>query len=135
MKILVAGIPRTNQRISAIFADCNITFVNTLADATAALSARYDLVLIAVSFDESRMFELLRYAREIGLMRRAPVVCYRSKPGPVTSTPLARQAIELACRSVGADFFDQEAFSNAEAGNRAIREAVLKLVREKQRNE
>ena len=73
MKILVAGIPRTNQRISAIFADCNITFVNTLADATAALSERYDLVLIAVSFDESRMFELLRYAREIGSMRRAPV--------------------------------------------------------------
>ena len=129
LRVLVAGIAETNDRIAQALSGCEVTFVDRLNEATVALSENYDILLIAVRFDESRMFDLLRYARDNGIMDRIPIICYRSRPGPVTGTALALQAVTLACQLLGADaFFDLESYSDEEAGDQAIRRLVEQLV-------
>lgn len=129
VRLLVAGIPETNGRIARIFHDCDVTFVATLEEATNVLSRQYDVMLVAVRFNESRMFDLLRYARENGFTGRMSIICYRSRPGPVTSTTLALQAIKLASHTLGADsFFDLEGYLSEQAADRALRELVGRLV-------
>jgi hypothetical protein len=96
-----------------------------MAQAEAALTSSYDVVLVAVRFDESRMFDLQRYLKSDRNLSRIPVTCYRSAPGPVTATALARQAIVLASRALGADFIDLVGYSNTELGNQQLRDTVL----------
>jgi hypothetical protein len=128
LQILVAGIPETNGRIAEIFADCVLTVVSTLEEAETALSGRYDALLIAVRFNESRMFDLLRHVRTSGASDRLAVICYRSTSGPVTTAALALEAVKLASHAQGAKaFFDFMTYPDQESGNRAIRELVGKL--------
>lgn len=127
LQIVIAGIPETNERLSRIFSDCDVVLVETMNEAMKVLARRYDALLIAVRFDESRMFDLLRYVRETET-RHVPIICYRSTPGPVTSTALALHAIKLACQALGADrFFDLESYPDEEEGNRAIRKLIGEL--------
>jgi hypothetical protein len=127
--ILIAGIPETNSRMSAALVSWRITYVDTIEQAVEALARPYDAILIAVRFDESRMFDLLRYLADKGISKNTPVVCYRSRPGPVTSTLLALQAIQVASRSLGAEFFDLESYPDEADGNAAIRALVEGLIR------
>ncbi|HEX6004714.1 MAG TPA: hypothetical protein VFZ14_12030 [Burkholderiales bacterium] len=129
LRVLIAGIPETNPRMSSIFAQSRVTFLDTMDRAAEALKQRYDAILIAVRFDESRMFDLLRCLADQGISNDTPVICYRSRPGPVTSTRLALQAIQLASRSLGAEFFDLESYPDEAAGNAAIRALVENLIR------
>jgi CheY-like chemotaxis protein len=102
--------------------------VSTLEEAETALSGRYDALLVAVRFNESRMFDLLRHVRTSGASDRLAVICYRSTPGPVTTTALALEAVKLASQALGAKaFFDFESYPDQKSGNRAIRELVGKL--------
>jgi hypothetical protein len=127
--ILIAGIPETNPRMSMALASWRITYVDTMGQAVEALARPYDAILVAVRFDESRMFDLLRYLADKGISKNTPVVCYRSRPGPVTSTPLALQAIQVASRSLGAEFVDLERYPDEVDGNAALRALVEGLIR------
>jgi hypothetical protein len=107
MRILIAGIPETRDRLLRLFSDCDVTFAATMYEAEEVLLEPVDAVLIAVRFDESRMFDLLRHMKSDSSLARLPVICYRTESGPVTATPLALQAVQLAARSLGAhDFID-----------------------------
>lgn len=125
-RILIAGVPETYGRLSTILANYTPHFANTFHEATAFLKSMvYDLVLIGVHFDESRMFDLLRYLKASDRHAQVLVVCYRATAGAETRTELTMQAVELACRVLGASgFLDLFQFPNEDAGNLALRKLV-----------
>ena len=62
--ILLACVQDGYTRLFAILTGHELTFVTTLADAQTALRAdRFNMIMIGVNFDESRMFDLLQYVR------------------------------------------------------------------------
>ncbi|MGQ0750936.1 MAG: hypothetical protein ACT4PS_10415 [Betaproteobacteria bacterium] len=127
LRILIAGIEESNPRLSLIFDDCVATFVHTMAEVEAALAEPYDVMLIAVRFDESRMFDLLRHLKSNPAVSRMPVICYRSSRRSLMATPLGRQGVELASRALGAcDFLDLVTDPDIEGANRRFREAVFR---------
>jgi CheY-like chemotaxis protein len=96
--ILVAD--HSDARLSALLSGHELTFVNTLDEAKRTLNGRnFDLIVIGVHFDESRMFDLLRYVRWQERHRATPVVC-------VLTAEFARHAVtaeglEIAVKALG----------------------------------
>ena len=79
-RVLVADTPEGDRRLAAILAGCELKFVRTLDEARRALKDDgFDLVLIGVHFDDSRMFDLLRYMRANPGKPGRSVVCMRSQ--------------------------------------------------------
>jgi hypothetical protein len=130
-RILIAGIEETNRRLAAVFNDCELTFVATMSEAKTALAEPCDAIVIAVRFDESRMFDLIRYLKADAALSRLPVVCYRSGRRSLMASALGRQGVELAARTLGAnDFVDMIGEPSVESGNLKLREAVFRAVRQ-----
>ena len=75
-KVLVADVPEEDEKIRDCLPGHELVFVRTLGDAIRALRANgYQLVVISMHFDESRMFELLQYAKAIPTCRDVAVIC------------------------------------------------------------
>jgi CheY-like chemotaxis protein len=127
-RILIAGIEDSNRRLAGIFADCDAKFVSTIAEAQAELAAgRYDVILIAVRFDESRMFDFMRYLKSNPSLSSLPVICYRSARRALAATDMGRLSVELAARALGAyDFVDILTDPDIERGNARMRETVMR---------
>ena len=111
----------------ALGADFELIPVTTMADAVGVLERNRDLsvVICGVYFDESRMHDLLRCVRS--RFPKLPFVCVR-----ILSTELprvARDAIELAARTLGAaafiDFPDLVAQRGEKEAEQELRRAVL----------
>src|SRR5712691_12016699 len=102
-KILVADGQDIAGRIGKILEPYELTFVRTLGEATRALDRTdYDLVIIGVHFDESRMFDLLRQVRADERYRAKPVVCVASQR---FGTPISLEGLEIATRALAANAF------------------------------
>ena len=103
--------------------------MRTMAEAIAALEEwRPDFVIIGMRFDESRMFELLRYIRSEARYRALPVVCLRVNANVLAGLTVA--GVKLAARELGADLFlDFQAFPDDPAGNAQIRGAIDAVIR------
>jgi DNA-binding NtrC family response regulator len=72
MKVLVADVSRT----AALLAGQDVTLARTMGEVRAALAAaRYDVLVIGVRFDDSRMFDLLREVRGDARYRDLRVLC------------------------------------------------------------
>lgn len=74
--MLAAAGPELDARIRECLPGHEIIFVRTMFEAIAAL--RHDgfqLLVIELNFDESRMFEPLQYVRALPKYREARVVC------------------------------------------------------------
>src|SRR5258708_21708744 len=126
-KILVADGSDIDGRINAIVKPHAPTFVRTLDDATRALERDgYDLIIIGVHFDESRMFDLLRQVRADERYRTKPVVCVVSQR---FDRPISIEGLEIATRALGADaFVDFARHDDHQAGDPAIRGVVERLL-------
>ncbi len=125
--ILIADGQDIDGRIGAILEPYQLTFVHTLAEAVRALDrAAYDLIIIGVHFDESRMFDLPRLVRADERYQATPVVCVASRPfGSVISV----ESLEIATRALAANaFIDFARHGNHDAGNAAIRGVVERLL-------
>jgi hypothetical protein len=75
-RVLVADIPEMDEKIRDCLPGHDLTFVRTMYDAISKL--RHDgfqLVVIGLNFDESRMLELLQYVRGLPIYKDVPVVC------------------------------------------------------------
>ncbi|HZS70092.1 MAG TPA: hypothetical protein VFA72_23535 [Burkholderiales bacterium] len=75
-RVLVADVPEMDEKITQCLPGHDLTFVRTVYDAIKAL--RHDgfqLVVIGLEFDESRMLELLQYVRGLPVYKDVPVVC------------------------------------------------------------
>ena len=127
-RILIAGIEDSNRRLAGIFADFDAKFVDTIVQAQSELATgRYDVILNAVRFDESRMFDFLRYLKSNPSLSLIPVICYRSARRALAATDMGRLSVELAARALGAyDFVDILTDPDIERGNARMRETVMR---------
>jgi DNA-binding NtrC family response regulator len=123
-KLLVADVPQVEARLAVVLALERPVFVHTLVAALKALAADdYDLVLIGVHFDDSRMFDLLREVRAGSRNRAVPIVCYRLRP--LGFAALSTQVIEVTVKALGAlSFTDLASHVTEEHGNVALVQLV-----------
>jgi CheY-like chemotaxis protein len=128
-RILAGVISGTDARLRHVLEGHEVRIVRTMAEAIAALSeSQPDLVVIGMRFDESRMFDLVRYIRSQPRHRATPVVCLR-----VNAKALGRlrlSSVKLAAKELGAQLFlDFQEFPDDAQGNGAIRSAIEYLVK------
>ena len=100
MKKLILVADHSDVRISAMLNGHELTFVRTLDEARSTLAGRnFDLIVIGVHFDESRMFDLLRHVRWQERHRATPVVCVLS--ADFTRHAIAAEGLEIAVKALG----------------------------------
>jgi len=126
-KILVADGQDISRRIDKILKAYELTFVHTLGEAVRALDRLdYDLIIIGVHFDESRMFDLLRHVRAEERYQAKPVVCVASQR---FGSPISIEGLEIATRALAASaFIDFARYGDDDEGNAAIRSVVERFL-------
>jgi hypothetical protein len=126
-RILVASAHNAYKRLFVILPGYDLRFVETLADAQSALKAGdFSLIMIGIYFEQSKMFELLKYVRSDIRYAEVPVACFRGilLPGAFDLKPF-----ELRCKALGANaFLDLTAFSDDAFGNAALRNRIISLL-------
>jgi len=125
-KILVADVPHMDGRYRGAFADCEVHFVRTMAEARQALAQDgFRLVAIGVYFDDSQMFDLIRAIRHDHAEAGVPIICVRGHPG---FTAVTSRTLEVAVKTLGAnEFIDLVHYHDEAAGNAALRAAADSL--------
>ena len=128
MKVLIADTPAGDRRISEILSGHELEFVRTLADAQRAVERDgFALVLVGVHFDESRMFDLLRYVQARGEPSGCAVICMRSHH--FASSAISIEGLEIATRALGCNLFlDLTWYADDAAGNGAVRQLLEALI-------
>jgi hypothetical protein len=123
-KVLVADVPAVQPRVTGVLAQERLFFVHTLAAALRALAGEdFDLVLIGMHFDDSRMFDLLREVRSGSRNSAVPVLCYRMRP--LAFMAVSTQVIEVTVKALGAQgFADLAGYATEEEGNVALARLV-----------
>ncbi|HEX7220779.1 MAG TPA: hypothetical protein VF280_16325 [Burkholderiales bacterium] len=128
MKILVADTPAGDRRISEILPGYELEFVRTLGAAQRAIDReRFALVLVGVHFDESRMFDLLRYLQARSAPAGCAVICMRTHH--FASTAITIEGLEIATKALGCNLFlDLTWYADDAAGNAALRQLLEALI-------
>jgi hypothetical protein len=128
-RVLLAARPVARQPFhAALGGDAEIVEAETLDEAVRALSKPDEpkLVCCTVYFDESRMFDLLRWIRS--QRSHIPVVCARAVPKDITK--ISMEAVKIAADVLGAtSFIDVAAIAEREGEEvalRTLRELLLK---------
>lgn len=125
--VLSATAAETQGRVREwLEPDLQVLYAATFQDAERKLkgSKKIDLVLVGVHFDESRMFDLMRYCTKH--YPRLPIVCCRLLATDVS--PIFIEALRVAVESSGASLLDLPAIAKAagaEAARFALRNEVL----------
>lgn len=127
-KILVADTPEADRRLSAILSGYELVFVRTLEQAERSVrQAQFDLILVSVHFDESRMFDFLRHLQANGTHGKCPVVCTRSYR--FMSPAITTDGLEITVKALGCSLFlDLTKHRDDAQGNAAIRQLVDQLL-------
>ena len=127
-RILLAVVPNLEPRFRRILDGCELEFVHTLVDAQQALrSDKYDMIVVGVLFDESRMFDLLRFVRTEETHRTTPIVCVRSQLA--ISSRAILESLEIAVKALSANaFLDLQNFPDDADGNARLRRILDKLM-------
>jgi DNA-binding NtrC family response regulator len=128
-KILVADTPEADRRLSAILSGCDLVFVRTLEQAERAIEhTQFDLILVSVHFDESRMFDFLRHLQARGTHAQCPVVCTRSYR--FVSPAISTNGLEITVKTLGCKLLlDLTKYRDDAQGNAAIRQLLDKLLK------
>jgi CheY-like chemotaxis protein len=104
-KILVAASSEPRAILARMLARHELSCAETLEQAEQLLRERkFDLIVCTVYFDESRMFDLLRLAKETPQWQHIPFVCARLRPH-VLESPIALQGVAFTCKALGAAAF------------------------------
>lgn len=108
-RILVASAHNAYKRLFVILPGYDLRFVGTLAEAQSAFKTDgFSLILIGIYFEQSKMFELLKYVRSDIRYTEVPVACFRAilLPGPFDLKPFELRRSERVLS------FDLTAFSD-----------------------
>src|SRR5439155_4599184 len=127
-KILIAASQEPQAICKRILREHSLVCTGTLAEAQRELESNgFDLILCTIAFDESRMFDLLRYAKSKRNWKRIPFVCAKVRP-KVLDYPSALEGVKIACDALdAAAFLDIDSYSggNPELGIRKDIERLL----------
>ena len=123
--VLVAAIPVAVERLCRLLADQRTVCPANLAEAQVALAReRFALAILGVHFDESRMFDLISYARASALNRGVPIVCVlgvRRKLSSLTVHLLEETINGMA----GCRFLDLTGIADDVTGNALVRGMLM----------
>ena len=126
-KILVAASPKPREIMERILDGHDLACADTMAQAERLLRKQsFELIVCTIVFDESRMFDFLRLVKAKAEWSRIPFVCARVR-AHVIRDPIALEAVEFACRTMGAAaFLDIAKYeSNSERGMRTELEKFI----------
>jgi PleD family two-component response regulator len=104
-KVLVADIPEMDEKLRECLPGQELTFVRTMVEALKAL--RHDgfqLVVIGLYFDESRMLELLQYVRSLPAYKEVPLICVHGGDHLNLSDAVMKN-IDVAVKALGGAAF------------------------------
>lgn len=127
--ILVASVSNGVEFAQRLLAqEHDLIIVTTVSEAIAKLKEQdFDLVMIGVHFDESRMFELLAQCKTIPRNANKPVICFCTRDTPLTRT--MHDSIDLSVKAFGAwiylDQHDYNVKRNPDAEVRRVIERCL----------
>jgi CheY-like chemotaxis protein len=126
-RILVADIPESDRRLSEVLNGHALAFARTLSEAQRLLTqAEFDLIVIGVQFDDSRMFDLVRHVRSSG-QGKPPVACVRIHR--FVSPALSIEGLELAAEAATCNvFIDFTKYPDDERGNAEVRQRLEALL-------
>jgi hypothetical protein len=99
-RVLVADVPEMDEKIRDCLPGHDLTFVRSMHDAISKL--RHDgfqLVVIGLEFDESRMLELLQYVRGLARYKDVPVVCVHAENMNLSDAVMKN--IDVAVKALG----------------------------------
>lgn len=113
-----------DSRLQSILHGCELSFARTLEEAAhAALGRSFDLIIIDMHFDDSRMFDLLRYLRSEERLSGTPVICVRLHRFEWTN--IASEGLEIAVKALGGQaFIDLAKFGTDEDADRQVRRLI-----------
>jgi hypothetical protein len=103
-RVLLAARPAAREPFrKALGMDAEFVEVDTLDAAVSELTCRqpFALVCCTVYFDESRMFDLLRWIK--AQCSHIPVICARALPKDITR--ISMEAVSIAAHTLGAAEF------------------------------
>jgi CheY-like chemotaxis protein len=93
-----------DSRLQSILQGCELAYARTLEEAAhAALKRGFDLIVIDMHFDDSRMFDLLRYLRSEERLAGTPVICMRTHRFEWAS--ITGEGLEIAVKALGGQAF------------------------------
>ena len=118
--ILVATVPVAAERLRAILAGHRVYCARHYAGATRLLSReQFSLAILGVYFAESRMFDLLSFARGSARNARTPVACVVGMRGRLS--PLAIRSLEQTLNAMPRTWFlNLAAVPDDAAGNATV---------------
>jgi hypothetical protein len=99
-RVLVADIPEMDEKIRDCLPGHDLSFTRTMYDAIGRL--RHDgfqLIVIGLDFDESRMLELLQYVRSLPNYKHVPVVCVHADHMNLSEAVMRN--IDVAVKALG----------------------------------
>ena len=128
-RILVADTSDSDRRLSAILAGRDVMFARTIGEAQRLLAQQqFDLVMIGVHFDDSRMFDLVRHVRAGGHHAGKPVACVRSHRF-ISAAAISLEGLEIAARALARDvFLDLTKYPDDAHGNAEVRKLLDALL-------
>lgn len=124
-RILVADTSDSDRRLSAILAGHEVVFARTIGEAQRLLAQQpFDLVMIGVHFDDSRMFDLMRHVRAGGGHADKPVACVRSHRF-LSAAAISLEGLEIAARALACNLFlDLTKYPDDALGNAEVRKLL-----------
>lgn len=123
-RILMAATAADETAMEAVLGDKHeFISVHVLSEALAKLNNEsFDLVMVSVHFDQSRMFDLLRELHQ-ARYDDTPVICFCMRD--TTLTRAAFESIEVASKALGAwMYLDREKYSDMENPDDELRRIV-----------
>lgn len=103
-KVLVAAVPEMDEKLRECLHGHELHFIRTMVEAMRAL--RHDgfqLIVIGLDFDESRMLDLLQYVRSLKAYKDVPVVCVHADY--LNLSDAVMKNIDVAVKALGAVAF------------------------------
>src|SRR4051812_1645782 len=128
-RILVADVPELDVRLTTVLQGYDLAFVRTMREAERRLSGSdFDLVVIGLSFDDSRMFDLLRHVRSAERNGGVPIICLRGVSQRASA--ISSESLKIACNALDASgFFDFAAYPSGAAADAALRQTAEGLLK------
>jgi hypothetical protein len=102
LRILIVVSPENSKVAQELFdGDYNMTISTSLSNAQEMLKKKYDLIAAATCFDESRMFDLLRYCKATPHIQSTPLIALRIDG--IKMDDMTHQAVQIATKALGAE--------------------------------
>ena len=134
--ILLAGTPQEVAAMRSILADGHeISDVNIMAKALEILSkTEFDLIMIGVHFDESRMFDLIKNIPKFPKNAHAPLICFCTKDSPRARE--IRESVYFASKILGAwMYLDQSEYKDSKEPEAEMRRIIERCLTDEARKE